>query len=145
MQRFVLTLPSGLPVQLRVTLARDYLAGLVRANRRLLAARLVPPLYSTPVLYRPEPDADMEEEYADALTCYRRGWGDCDDLAAWRVAELQNEGVDAELLFRAYPVRAGERRLVHCLVRLPERWPGAPTEEDPSRRQQIAEESRRKR
>ena len=144
MQRFVLTLPSGLPVQLRVTLARDYLAGLVRANRRLLAAGLVPPLYSTAVLYRQEPDADIEEEYADAYTCYRRGWGDCDDLAAWRVAELQNAGVDADLLFRAYPVRAGRRRLVHCLVRLPERWPGEQNEEDPSQRMRELEERRKR-
>lgn len=141
-QRFVLTCPSDLPVQLRVAAARDYLGGLVQANRMFLRERLVPPLYSTRTLYRQEPQRG-EEEFADAVTVHRRGWGDCDDLAAWRCAELRNEGLDAVLLFRAHPQYPGERRLVHCLVRLPptRAYPHG-QEEDPAKLMREAERRR---
>lgn len=97
--------------------ARYFLRGVILANRLLIRAGLVPPLYKSGVRYRPEPwpckckrcgssnppraerctkcgSADLEhvEEFADALTVLQRGWGDCDDLSPWRTAELQEAG-----------------------------------------------------
>lgn len=136
--RFVLTLPGDLPVQLRVALAREYLGALVRTDELLLAYKLVPPLYETRVRYRQEPEDSEAEEFADALTCLRRGWGDCDDLAAWRCADLIRSGVSASLAFKAHARERGERRVVHCIVRLPDG-----SLEDPSRR--MFEKERRER
>lgn len=99
--------------------ARYFLRGVILANRMLIRAGLIPTLYKSGVRYRPEPwpctckrcgtrnkpraekceqcgspDLESVEEFADALTVLRRGWGDCDDLSPWRTAELQ-EGGDA--------------------------------------------------
>lgn len=97
--------------------ARYFLRGVVLANRMLIRAGLVPTLYKSGVRYRPEPwpstckncgaknapraeqctecgsrNLEGVEEFADALTVLRRGWGDCDDLSPWRTAELQEAG-----------------------------------------------------
>jgi hypothetical protein len=79
------------PAQI-ATVARYFLRGVIQANRLLLRAGLVPTLYGSGVRYRPEPWGKGIEEFADALTVVRRGWGDCDDLSPWRVAELQEAG-----------------------------------------------------
>jgi hypothetical protein len=68
---------------------REVLTGLARAFAFGLRRRPLPPLYSSGVRYAPEPGLGSgEEEWADPWTVARRGWGDCDDLVAWRVAEL---------------------------------------------------------
>lgn len=97
--------------------ARYFLRGVILANRMLIRAGLVPTLYKSGVRYRPEPwpctckrcgaqnppraecctkcgsaELDRLEEFADALTVLKRGWGDCDDLSPWRTAELQESG-----------------------------------------------------
>ena len=44
--------------------------------------------------FRAEPEGQGFEEFADALTCARRGWADCDDLVPWRCAEwIEKRGV----------------------------------------------------
>lgn len=116
--RFTLTLPDILPVQQRVELARRYLEALVYANRVIIRAGLVPPLNQTATRYAMEPPSP-DEEFADAFTCYQRGWGDCDDLAAWWCAELQERGIPATLVFKANEFVPNKRRLIHCMVRLP--------------------------
>lgn len=60
-----------------------------------LKARPLPPLYSTSVVYRPEPETNKCEEFADPYTVYERGWGDCDDLVIWRLAEIISKGGEA--------------------------------------------------
>ena len=99
--------------------ARYFLRGVILANRMLIRAGLVPTLYTSGVRYRPEPwpstclscgrkvqntlhtcphckstNLERLEEFADALTVLRRGFGDCDDLSPWRTAELQESGDD---------------------------------------------------
>lgn len=99
------------------TVARYFLRGVIMANRLLIRAGVLPKLYTSGVQYRPEPwpskcnrcgaansprrsrcahcgstDLNCVEEFADGLTVLRRGWGDCDDLAPWRAAELQEAG-----------------------------------------------------
>ena len=78
------------------TLAQAFLRGVVLSNQVLIRERKklgkpIPPLYKSGVRYEREP-WDHVEEFADILTVLRRGWGDCDDLAAWRVAELRESG-----------------------------------------------------
>lgn len=97
--------------------ARYFLRGVILANRLLIRAGKVPKLYTSGVRYRPEPwpstclkcgaknpprrstcsrcgskEMSFVEEFADALTVLKRGWGDCDDLSPWRTAELQEAG-----------------------------------------------------
>lgn len=112
-----LTLPEVLDARTRVLVAREFLGALVFLNRLLIQQKLVGPIYSSGVVYRHEPPG--VEEFADALTCTQRGWGDCDDLAAWRVAELNEMGIAATLRFEAAPVRRRDW-LVHCVVALPD-------------------------
>jgi len=100
----------------------------------------IPKLYDTGIRWRREPWAGRCEEFADIVRVLKRGWGDCDDLAAWRVAELLEEGKPAQLKikWRVNP-RTGEVRLFHALVRRNPVWDAqrrrfkGPTE-DPSRR-----------
>lgn len=69
-------------------LNRDYLRAVPDAPR----------LYQSGVRYQREPAADRGsiEEFATIPVVAGRGWGDCDDLAPWRAAELcEREGVDA--------------------------------------------------
>ena len=97
------------------------LAGLTAIDRALLKlyGGEVPPLYQSGVVYKPEhPD---EWESLDILLA--RGSGDCEDLAAWRAAELQEQGVQA--FATVYNVRANKW---HAIVRLPDG-----STEDPSK------------
>jgi hypothetical protein len=51
-----------------------------------------PPLYKSGIVYCREPWSGRIEEFADCRTVLRRGWGDCDDLCAYRLAELLEAG-----------------------------------------------------
>lgn len=110
--------------------ARYFLRGVILANRMLIRAGLVPTLYTSGVRYRPEPwpcrcnnckasnppraercsrcgstSLNYVEEFADALTVLERGWADCDDLAPWRAAELQEAGdarADCKIIWKTF-------------------------------------------
>lgn len=106
---------------------------LVRINvwhlRRLAAeGKTVAPLYESGVYYKAEPIG--EEEWLDLLTLYKQGFGDCEDLAALRVAELQFSGIPAVPCIRHKKVNGpkGVITLVHVLVL----WPDGHVE-DPSK------------
>jgi hypothetical protein len=61
------------------------------AQRR---AGLVPALFSPQgrhIVYRREPPG--VEEWQTALDTFRRGFGDCEDLAIWRCADLRIQGL----------------------------------------------------
>jgi hypothetical protein len=75
--------------------------------------------------WRPEPFADGEHFDLGAVAA-RRGWGDCDDLAPWLVAEMRRAGVAARpVVYRSGPgryhvvVRDGDGR-----IHDPSRWAG---------------------
>ena len=66
----------------------------------------VPPLYQAGVHYDNEPSdflchidgkTERVEDFASVPTILKRGWGDCDDLAPWRCAELRNSGEKASI------------------------------------------------
>ena len=77
---------------------------LVAVNMAWLKAHPdTPPLYQSGVIYVPEPEG--QEIFADIATVMAVGGGDCDDLVAWRVAELHFSGEDprASVKLIAYP------------------------------------------
>ncbi len=76
-----------------------------------------PRLYDSGVRYRPEPVG--QENWQDLATTLRIGYGDCEDLAAARAAELaERDNVDAIPVFRWR--RDGSLSLYHILVRYPD-------------------------
>lgn len=104
----------------------DALEALTRVNERILAGAVLsgvepPSLYESGARYQREPRG--VEEWRTVLGVLRHMAGDCEDLAAWRAAELRLAGEPARVVVR----RTG-RRVVHALV---ERADG--TIEDPSR------------
>ena len=114
--------------------AADALNAMVRANLRYIGAeryqgRRVPLLYESGVRYREEPwnaQGARVEEFADIPTILGRKWGDCDDLAPYRIAELRAQGEPAKVRITWKMLPGG--RLFHVVVR---RGNGAI--EDPSR------------
>ncbi len=95
--------------------ARKCLDGIVAINRVAIRSGEVPPLYRSGVRYVEEPVG--VETFRDAVMTYRLRHGDCAHLAAWRVAELQEQGTDASIRITWQPHRLG--RLFHVNVRLP--------------------------
>ena len=75
-----------------------------------------PPLYRAGVRYRREPPGS--EKWRTIPLVLADGYGDCEDLASWRVAELREAGVDARPCFRFR--RHGRRRVYHIMVCLPD-------------------------
>ncbi len=97
------------------------LAALQLSNEEWLRAHpRAPGIYRSGVRYRREDDA---EEWLTIPEVLRRGVGDCEDLAAWRAAELRvRHGVNARAV--AKRIRPG---LIHIVVAM-----GDGTYEDPS-------------
>ena len=74
-----------------------------------------PKLYESGVRYHDEGDVEI---WPDIPTILETGWGDCEDLACYRVAELRAQGVKADPLIRW---RKEKNRFVyHMLVLLPD-------------------------
>ncbi len=95
---------------------KPLLDALVEVNRLYLRTHHVPPLYKSGVRYKQEPEDGKPEEFASIPIVLARGWGDCDDLAPWRVAELQEAGEPATIRISWRRSRNG-RRLYHVVVR----------------------------
>lgn len=82
------------------------LDSLVKLNEIWLANNYPPNLYDSGVRYRKE--WGRRENWQDIPTTLKKGYGDCEDLAAWRVAELRfNEGENAFIQLEEHPVRNG--------------------------------------
>lgn len=96
--------------------------GLARLDEEILSVADFPPLYESGVRYRKE-SPDTWRHVDDLLAT---GWGDCEDLSAWRVAELRVSGVDPDA--HVYVYRSGPRRYHAVVAR------GDGTIEDPSLR-----------
>lgn len=96
------------------------LEGLVRIQGAILTQR-VPLLYQSGVRYQRELGTEHWQTVQETL---KKGYGDCEDLASWRAAELRRRGVPAS----AVAVRTGPRRY-HAVVL----WPDGRIE-DPSKK-----------
>lgn len=92
----------------------------------------VPPLYASGVYYEEDPPG--REDWRDCYVVLARGKGDCDNLVAWRVAELKAAGFNAEPVIKyqhisredmirmGYPAnKVGDQGIlmIHCAVRGP--------------------------
>lgn len=91
-----------------------------RAANRKSGGRvpLIPSLYRSGVRYQEEPQ-NWELEHFDTIpVVYGRKWGDCDDLAPIRVAELVFSGEDprANVMVKWKGLPNG-KRLYHVVVR----------------------------
>lgn len=87
-------------VEDRAGLLRMLLEASILQNRSLLRQGLIrPSLYesieSGDVQFRNEPWAPAFDEFATGDLVYKRGWADCDDVAALRIAELREAGEQA--------------------------------------------------
>lgn len=87
-------------------IARGFVRGVVLQNRVLLRqARLrgkpYPALYESGVVFKRDPPTPkgrpVIQEIIDLRTVIQRKGADCDNLCAWRVAELQEQGERADL------------------------------------------------
>ena len=89
---------------------------LVKVNQIYLASHPdTIQLYDSDVVYQPEFGT---EEWQDIPTTLERGFGDCEDLAAYRVAELRNQGIKANPHIRWRMVDGSYR--FHALVKWPD-------------------------
>jgi hypothetical protein len=117
--KIVTELDSGVMTRpkLAAGVVRLYLRALVVSNAYWLKKNPnAPLLYKSGVRYAPEPNAGKYEEFASAETCLKRGWGDCDDLAAWRAAEIRvREGRPANIL--VYWRKRDNRTVWHVQVK----------------------------
>jgi len=104
--------------------------GLTRLDEHILRGDLegpggpskFPPLYQSGVRYKREP-RDVWRHIGDVMAS---GWGDCEDLAAARAAELRVSGEDENARVGVY--QSGPRRFHAIVIR------GDETMEDPSRK-----------
>jgi len=87
--------------------ARGVLFGVVLLNMLIMRnframGKPIPKLYRSGVRFAPEPNEGQYEDFADCLSVLRRRWGDCDDLVAYRVAELRESGEDPKASIKIY-------------------------------------------
>jgi hypothetical protein len=92
---------------------RETIWALARAYAVAMRSSPLPPLYASGVRYRPEPQAGSGlERWDHPWEVLERGWGDCDDLVLWRLAELHAAGETT-----AAPVVAWRGAKMHVLIR----------------------------
>jgi len=84
-----------------------------------------PNLYDTEVVYKTE---RFSEDWCDIPTILKKGFGDCEDLACWRCAELQQKEQINALPYVTWRKDERGNTIYHALVR----WPDGRIE-DPSR------------
>lgn len=102
-----------------------FLEALVQANRIELRKVRLPPLYRAGVRYVREQGT---ENWQDCIKVFNRGYGDCEDLACWRVAELRNQGKKAQPYIRWRVNPENGMLIYHVMVMRPNGI------EDPSKR-----------
>lgn len=107
-------------------LIRAHLLTMAATDYAILTRVNLPRVYDADVIWMQEPNAGLYEEIADCLTVVRRGWGDCDDLVPWRIAELWLSGEDPKAAPKVY--QRAEDDLIHTEVRR-----GDGSVEDPAR------------
>lgn len=111
----------------------DLCEGVTRCNQRYLRERAalgepIPPLYRSGIRYALE----KREAFLCIPGVMMRGWGDCDDLACWRAAELREGGDPGARVF-VRPSRSGVAGRWHAIVQR-----GDGSFEDPSARLGMA-------
>lgn len=105
------------PSKILALVIREALEAVIMTNRLYLRLHKVPPIYESNIRYEEEPANQPYEEFAAIPVVLAKGWGDCDDLCCWRIAELRNAGENAKvrLKWQFDPMRG--TRMYHVLVR----------------------------
>lgn len=98
---------------LQSTAMSQFLHSLYTIDLAYLSRFKVPPLYESGIVYRAEPRG--QEVWKDVPNVLRDGYGDCEDLACWRAAELRHQGVAAHPVFRIHHFSG--LNLYHILVK----------------------------
>lgn len=94
---------------------KPILEALTTVNLLFLHTHHVPLLYSSGVRYQNEPKEWPNECFDTIPKVIERGWGDCDDLAPWRCAELRKAGERAKIRIQWKRLPTG--KLYHIVVR----------------------------
>lgn len=91
------------------------LDALVKLNLLEMSKHRYPPLYKSGVVYRREPrDYGRFERWQTIEDLIEKGYGDCEDLASARTAELRLKGI------RARPWLKKRNTTWHVVVRYPD-------------------------
>ncbi|HVW28900.1 MAG TPA: hypothetical protein VHC69_26225 [Polyangiaceae bacterium] len=114
---------------LNETILCALLEALTRINVAAMRAYRVPPIYGAGLVYQREPLCRYCEEWRDCLSVIEHGGGDCEDLACYRAAELQLQGIAARPYVRRPRLLPGGVLLYHIQVA----WPDGRIE-DPSKK-----------
>ncbi len=104
---------GGLPRQDSEKALLFLLESLVNIDRMILRRNKLPPLYRAGVRYVREQGTEI---WQDCLKTFKRGIGDCEDLACWRVAELRNNGKVATPYIRYRPDPSTGTLIYHVMV-----------------------------
>jgi hypothetical protein len=112
---------------LNETILCALLEALTRINVAAMREFRVPPIYRAGLVYQREPLCRYCEEWRDCLSVVEHGGGDCEDLACYRAAELQMQGVRARPYVRKPRLLPNNVLLYHIQVE----WPDGRIE-DPS-------------
>jgi len=84
---------TAIPSPLNPQDAISLLSVLADIYARGIKQEPVPRLYDSAITYREEPNSGSGfEQWDDPWTVAKRGWGDCDDLILYRLAELRSLG-----------------------------------------------------
>ena len=106
----------GTPTVQKLRICVDMMVALnVEFLKRVKSSKRIPPLYVSGVRYRresPPVTGERVERFALIPVVLQLRFGDCEDLAAWRVAELRMQGERATpWIIRPHP------RMFHVQVR----------------------------
>lgn len=110
-------------VELSFEMLKAMLEGLCKANLAYLRRVPTVPIYQSGVVYQAE---NNTEDWLTVPYILHYKAGDCEDLAGWRSAELQAQGIPAKPDILARKINGIWR--AHAIVRLPNG-----TIEDPSK------------
>lgn len=94
-----------------LTAVQTFLTALQLVDQEQLRSGRYPRLYKSGVRYQREPRG--REDWQTVSRAYRNKFADCEDLAAWRAAEMVVSGEDVGARAVIKRVRPG---LIHCLV-----------------------------
>lgn len=89
------------------------LESMVNIARMELRSNKLPPLYRAGVVYEREEGTEI---WKDPVNVYKDGFGDCEDLAIWRTAELRNNHKRAQPYIRYRVDPATGTYIYHVMV-----------------------------
>lgn len=105
------------PSKLLALAIREALEAVVVIDQLYLRLHNVPSIYESGIRYEEEPVGQPYEDFAAVPVILARGWGDCDDLVCWRIAELRNAGENAKVRLKWEFDALRGARMYHVLVR----------------------------